>query len=655
LILYIAEKPSLARAIVEVLPKPHKKEKGFIRVGNGDCVSWCIGHLLEHAEPDAYDEKYKQWRMAHLPIFPQQWQLKPKPKTRSQLVVLKKLFEQADQLVHAGDPDREGQLLVDQVIAYHKVPASKIKTLKRCLISDMNPSAVKRAIAQLRDNKEFASLSASALARTRADWLYGINLTRAYTIQGRKVGYSGVLSVGRVQTPILGLVVRRDKEIEAFSPTPFYEVRAHIQAASVPDRQLAASFTAKWKPSEACHPYMDDENRVVVKKLAENVVQRIHGKQAVVKQVDESRRKQAPPLPYNLSALQIDAARLFALSASQVLESCQLLYEKHKLITYPRSDTRYLPLTHYSLAKNVLSSVAHNSATLRPAVESADFGLKTQAWNDKKVEAHHAIIPTEKRLNIACLTVQERKIYELICRQYLYQFFPNHEYFESRVEIVIEGGLFVATDKRITLAGWKSLNRLFAGRPFAKSQSPLNAQTGEQDVRSLREESENLLPELKNGDILHCERGELLEKNTQPPKPFSDATLLTAITGISRFVKDPKIKKILRETDGLGTEATRASIIELLFSRGYLKREKKHILSTAAGRGLIESLPEKTTRPDMTAEWEFILNAISARQSSYQVFMSPLIETVQSLVEQSKRNLPMALKGVQPQATACRQ
>ncbi len=205
--LYIAEKPSLGRAIADVLPKPHKKAEGCIYVGNGDCVSWCVGHLLEQAEPDAYDPAFKKWQFEHLPIIPAQWLLKPKPATKKQLLVLKKLVKEADELVHAGDPDREGQLLVDQVFEYLKVGARKRDNIQRCLINDLNASAVKRALAQLRSNKEFVPLSASALARSRADWLYGINMTRAYTIQGGRVGFKGVLSVGRVQTPLLGLVV----------------------------------------------------------------------------------------------------------------------------------------------------------------------------------------------------------------------------------------------------------------------------------------------------------------------------------------------------------------------------------------------------------------------------------------------------------------
>ena len=620
--LYIAEKPSLGRAIADVLPKPHRKADGCIYVGNGDCVSWCIGHLLEQAEPEAYDPAFKKWQLEHLPILPERWKLKPKPKTRSQLAVLRKLIKDADKLVHAGDPDREGQLLVDQVIDHLGVKGQKKASIQRCLINDMNPSAVKKALEQLRPNTDFVPLSVSALARTRADWLYGINMTRAYTIQGRKVGYDGLLSVGRVQTPVLGLVARRDEEIEKFASKPFYEVFACLKT------DKAETFKAKWQPSEACEPYQDEDGRVLAKGLAENVIARIGGQPGSVIRVENKKKTQAPPLPYSLSALQIDAAKRFGMSAKAVLDVCQKLYEQHKLITYPRSDSRYLPNDHHRQASAVLDAIAATSVSLRRAVSGADATLKSKAWNDSKVDAHHAIIPTLKKGAGDKLGTQESKIYELIARQYLFQFYPKHEYSDARVDVEIAGGLFVAKARQTLLPGWKTL--------MGKSDRSDN----DDEVPQLT------LPDLQKGDSLLCEKGELVEKQTQPPKYFTDATLLAAMTGIARFVTDVEIRKILKETDGLGTEATRAGIIELLFKRDFLRRQGKQIHATDAGRGLIRSLPEVATTADMTARWESELNAISERNSSYQHFMGPLVTSLSLFIDQSKASLPEGLKGV---------
>ena len=617
MILYIAEKPSLGRAIAEALPGSRQKGDGFIRCGSDAVVSWCIGHLLEQAEPDTYDAAFKQWRPEHLPIIPEQWQLQPKSSTRKQLTVLRKLIKEADQLVHAGDPDREGQLLVDEVIAYLKVPADKRQHMQRCLINDLNLDAVRRALGRLQSNRDYIPLSTSALARSRADWLYGINLTRACTLQGRKAGYQGVLSVGRVQTPVLGLVVRRDEAIEHFVAKAYYEVLALLET------EKGEQFRARWQPSEACLPYQDEEGRVLSRALADNVVRRITGQPGVVTETSRQRKKQAAPLPYSLSSLQIDAARRFGFSAQQVLDLCQGLYERHKLITYPRSDSRYLPQEHFAQADMVVKAIHQVSPALQGAVAGADLRLRSKAWNDSKVDAHHAIIPTQKKLDPARLSSQEQKLYELIARQYLMQFYPPWQYEDRRIDVEVTGGQFVAKARQTVDPGWKVLTG-----SAAASDEPGD------------EYEQSSLPDLKKGDALTCLQGELLEKQTQPPKPFTDATLLSAMTGISRYVSDPEVRKILKETDGLGTEATRAGIIELLFRRQFLVRQGKQIHSTEAGRGLINSLPEATTLPDMTAQWEAQLDGISKRETSYAAFMQPMEGYLRQLLEEVFMKVP---------------
>lgn len=618
--LFIAEKPSLGRAIADVLPRPHQKGDGFVRCGNGDVVSWCIGHLLEQAEPDAYNPLFKQWRLDHLPIVPEQWLLQPKTQTRKQLTVLRGLVKEASELVHAGDPDREGQLLVDEVVSYLKVPATKRQAMQRLLISDLNPEAVKRALGQLRPNRDFAALSISALARSRADWLYGINLTRASTVRGRQGGVQQVLSVGRVQTPVLGLVVRRDQEIRDFVTRPFYEVRAAIHMSA--EQPLA--FYAVWQPSEACAAHQDEDGRVLNPKLAQNVASRIRQQPAQVTEASDRNGQQAAPLPYNLSALQIDAAKAFGLSAQQVLDACQSLYEKHQLITYPRSDCRYLPEDHFERRQAVYRAIGHNLPDFSSVLQGADLSLRSKCWNNSKVEAHHAIIPTEKQASLASLGLAEKQLYGMLARQYLLQFYPPFRYCDRRIELLIAGGRFVASQRQPLEAGWK------AAMPGGLRQAE---QEGSEDGNNSRLP----LPKLQVGQTLWSGEPQVDEKHTQPPAHFTDATLLAAMTGIGRFVQDNSLRKILRDTDGLGTEATRASIIELLFKRRFLQRQGKAIHATPLGQALINALPVSTTVPDMTAHWERQLADISERQLGYDGFMQPLQQQLQQLVAEACR------------------
>ncbi|MCU9997923.1 DNA topoisomerase III [[Pasteurella] aerogenes] len=603
--LFIAEKPSLARAIADVLPKPHQRGDGFIRCGEQDYVTWCVGHLLEQAEPDVYDKKFKSWRLEDLPIIPEKWQLLPRKEVKKQLDTVVKLIHQADVLINAGDPDREGQLLVDEVFSYAQLPAEKWATIQRCLISDLNPAAVTKAVEKLQSNQNFMLLSTSALARARADWLYGINMTRAYTIRGQRVGYKGVLSVGRVQTPVLGLIVRRDLEIEHFQPKDFFEVQAFVQTIE----ETPQKFTALWQPSKACEDYQDEDGRVISQTLVENVVKRITDQPAEVMEYVDKREKETAPLPYSLSALQIDAAKRFNMSAQAVLDTCQRLYETHKLITYPRSDCRYLPEEHFAERYTVLQAISAQLDDYRQLPEVVNAEQKNRCWNDKKVEAHHAIIPTAKN-KPAGLNQTELNIYGLIAHQYLLQFCPDAEYRKSKITLNIAGGSFVAQARNLQVAGWKQL-------------------MGKEDDE---EQLEPLLPIVKKGQQLHCEKGEIISKKTQPPKPFTDATLLSAMTGIARFVQDKELKKILRETDGLGTEATRAGIIELLFKRGFLYKKGKNIHSSETGRILIQTLPDVATLPDMTAHWEAQLDSISRKQLSYQQFMQTLTQQLPELL-----------------------
>ena len=605
MIVYIAEKPGLGRAIASAIGGQQHKRDGYIELANGDCITWCIGHLLEQAEPDKYNPAFSKWALHHLPIVPDKWQLVPKKSTQKQLNVVKRLLKTASHVVNAGDPDREGQLLVDEVISFCGVKPTIIEQAGRLLINDLNNSAVKKSLQNMRTNKEFVGLSTSALARSRADWLYGLNLTRAYTLLGQRGGYRGVLSVGRVQTPVLGLVVRRDQEIADFVSKPFFEVVANLQT------QSKATFKAKWQPSSACEPYQDEEGRVLSRKLAQTVVNKTQGQTAVVTDYKVQNKQSPPPLPYSLSILQIDGSKRFNLSPKAVLDVCQSLYEKHQLITYPRSDSRYLPKEQFSQAAKILSAIKTNVPGLADAIDNANPKLKSKAWDDSKVDAHHAIIPTHRSKAVGSLTADEAKIYQLIATQYLMQFYGPHKYAEQVAKLDIAGGEFVAKGKATQDQGWLALS---------KNDS----------------KTEALIPTLAKGEVLQCIDSELIEKQTTAPKHFTEATLLAAMTGIARYVHDSEIKKILKDTDGLGTEATRASIIDLLFKRQFMQKLGKEIRATDTGKALISALPPQTTQPDMTALWEANLDKIAHKSMRYDAFMQPLTESIGQLISLSQ-------------------
>ena len=590
--LIIAEKPSLAKAIADALPAGKRREEGAIYAGE-TVVTWCLGHLLEQAPPDAYDSVYKQWRLDHLPILPSAWKLTPRAKARGQLGVIRRLLKQAREVVHAGDPDREGQLLVQEVIEHlgWKGPVARL------LVSDLNRPAVQRALARLEDNARYRPLYRAAQSRARADWLYGINLTRAWTLLGRQAGHDGVLSVGRVQTPVLGLVVRRDAEIRNFTPYPFHVLWVDLTVAN-------GQLRAWWQPGETHR--LDAQGRLLERAPAEALAARLPGAEGQLTSLTIRDKRQAAPLPYSLSALQVDAARRFGLSAQAVLDICQRLYERHKLITYPRSDCRYLPDEHLAQARATLTSACRQDETLRGWLEGADFALRSKAWNDKKVGAHHALAPTGKPADLARLEHNEAEIFRLIARNVLAQFYPPLITQEVKAEFTILAERFRASGQTLLQPGWKPL---FTTRD---EMPPL--------------------PALTEGEPCQVADCDVEDRETRPPEPFTDASLIKAMMNIARYVEDPEVKRTLREHDGLGTEATRAGIIETLIERGYLVRQKKALRATRLGSGLITSLPAAVSRPERTALWEQRLTAIAERDDDPAPFLSALIDDLRVLL-----------------------
>ncbi|MGQ7274452.1 DNA topoisomerase III [Marinobacter sp. V034] len=620
--LFIAEKPSLGRAIAAALPGPVTKGSGWLQCGDAVYVSWCIGHLLEPAEPAHYNPGWQQWRLADLPMVPAPWALTPKDSVKTQLDVLGSLLGKAESIVHAGDPDREGQLLVDEVLRYFKVKLP----VERLLINDLTPAAVARSLSQLQDNRAFRQLSHSALARQRADWLYGINLTRAYTLRYRQLGGQGVYSVGRVQTPVLGLVVERDKTIAEFTPKPFYSLT--ITCAGVDGE--TTEFTARWRPDDRFSDKMDDESRVLDRATAESVADAVKNQQGAITDARFRERDEAAPLPLSLSALQIEAGRLHGLSAKQVLDIAQNLYEKHQLITYPRSDCRYLPVEHFAQRKEVVAALATVAPTLAPAAAQADFQRHSRAWDDSKVDAHHAIIPTARRRPSGNLSRAEHQIYELISRYYLMQFYDDAIHREGRLDLTIASHAFRASETGVVRQGWKVLE-------------PRKKETQEKSARPL--------PRLESGAAVTCKHTAIKDRQTQPPSHFTDGTLLSAMTNIARFVADAELRKTLRETDGLGTEATRASILETLFRREFLVREGRHIKATAKGHDLIEALPANVAQPDMTAIWEATLEGIRRGEADPRAFLASVQSQITDLIASVNAAQPLRSQETQDPAT----
>ncbi|MEP6653472.1 MAG: DNA topoisomerase III [Myxococcales bacterium] len=615
--LFVAEKPSLARAIAAVLPGPQHRRDGFIQCGAADVVTWCAGHILEAAPPDAYDPAYKQWRVAHLPIAPREWKLSVS--APDLLKTIKNLLPRATRVVHAGDPDREGQLLVDEVLEFlgYRGPVDRV------LISDLNPPAVRKALADLRPNTRYRGLYEAALARQRADWLYGINLTRLYTLLGRAGGYDGVLSVGRVQTPLLGLIVRRDLEIERFQLRTYYVCQADV-------RTSGGMFRALWQPGDTTAGVIDEAGRLVSRERADALRGTVSGRPGTVAAYSRDKKTDAPPLTYSLPDLQIDAGRRLGLSPKSTLEACQALYETHRLITYPRSDCPYLPEGHFGQATGVLTAMGRNFPELLPLIGAADPARRSRAWNDKKVSAHHAIIPTGVVKYAAELSATERGIHELVARRYLAQFFPPIQYYETKIDLTAGSERFRAVGRQLVAEGWRAV----LGRPPAEDET-------EKSQHQLAATGGQSLPTLQVGAAVTFGEIVTTEHRTAPPRRFTDATLIQAMTGIARYVSDARIRQILQETDGIGTPATQAQIIETLFQRRFIEKRGRSVVSTPIGRALIQTLPHIATWPDMTALWEAGIRRIADGHMHLDTFLSTVSEQLRDLIVAGRAQGPL--------------
>lgn len=616
--LYIAEKPSMGAEIAKCLPGPLSRKDGYIVTGDG-VVTWGYGHILRQAEPGEYDRKYEKWRMEDLPIIPGEWKLFVADSCKKQFDIIQKLIKAAAEIVHAGDPDREGQLLIDEVLDY----IGNEKPVRRILLNALDEKSIKKAISNLRENQDFYHLKQSALARSRADWLIGMNLSRAYTLAAQRAGHRSTLPVGRVKTPTLALIVRREREVEGFQAADYFTLKADFQ-------HVNGVFTTYWKPQEK-QIGLDAEGRLTDQTIAQTVIKALGDSvdAGIIKCCETSEKKEPQCLPFSLSTLQVTAGKKFGYDPQLVLETAQKLYEK-KLTTYPRSDCEFLPETQHEDAGTILKNLSGmGQDQLALWAGKADAAVKSRAWNDKKITAHHAIIPTVVKCNYPTLSDAEKNVYFLIAQRYIAQFYPVHTYNQTRVEVSHAGETFTASGRVVIEAGWKQIYGV--------------------EVEEKKDDDNGMLPYMTKGDDVTFIQASAEKKSTKPPARFTAATLIAAMKEIHKYVKNPDLKKQLKDVAGIGTEATRATIIRELITRGFLTEEKKkkYLHPTELAYLLIDVLPDELTYPDSTAIWENILHRMASGSERLEPFLKYQAQFTADLCAQVK-DVSMPLKGEHP-------
>lgn len=600
---FLCEKPSQGKDIARVLGAGQRGSGCYS--GAGIVVTWCIGHLVEAVPPEGYDERYKRWTLEHLPIIPERWRVEPKAATAAQFKIVKQLVGEASELVIATDADREGEMIAREIIEL----CGYRGLIQRLWLSALNDASIRKALGALKPSAETLPLYYSALARSRADWLIGMNLSRLFTLLGRQAGYTGVLSVGRVQTPTLKLVVDRDREIARFVSVPFWAIEVTLSHAG-------QSFIAGWMPPQGC---TDNAGRCLQQPVAQQAVERMRAAgSAQVVSVETERVREGPPLPFDLSTLQEVCSKQLGLDVQETLDIAQALYETHKATTYPRSDSGYLPESMLAEVPAVLDSLVKTDPGLRPLIDRLNPTQRSRAWNDAKVTAHHGIIPTLEPANLSAIKDKELAVYRLIRAHYLAQFLPHHELDRTVAQLACNGQWLQAVGKQIAVAGWRQVLA-------APEESDAN---GEDAQRS------QVLPALRAG--LSCQVGsvDLKALKTLPPKPYTQGELVKAMKGVAKLVTDPRLKQKLKDTTGIGTEATRANIIGGLLGRGYLLKKGRAIRASDAAFTLIDTVPVAIADPGTTAVWEQALDMIEAGQMTLDTFIARQSAWVAQLVQQ---------------------
>lgn len=616
--LYIAEKPDIASSIAAFLwPEEYRKLKGKHCYSKGDTtVTWAYGHILMQSMPEAYGDRYKDFKV--YPVIPQSWLKEPSPSCKEQFTAIKKMLKTTDIVVNGGDPDREGQLLIDEILEYVGYRGK----VTRILINAKDDASMTRAFKDIRENEDFKNLYHAGLARERADWLVGMNLSRAYSVNARKNGIGGVWRIGRVKMATLSLVVQREREIQKFRPVDYFTLKGEYA-------KDGASFNAAYTPTDDSP--IDSEGRILGRNYLARVLHEIEGRKCKVISVEKKSGTENAPLPYSLDTLQVEANRRYGMSPKSVLDTVQSLYEK-KYVSYPRSDCNYIPTSQHADAGRILGGLREYGMQ---SAGMADVNIQSKAYNDKKVSAHHAIIPTgvcPKGLN-----EWETKLFDMIATRYVIQFYPPCRFDTVKYKIWAQGHEFYGSGKVITSPGWKQVTK-----------GDLNDDPDTADERMS-------LPDIAVGDILMPPTYEIETKQTQPPKRFTEGTLLAAMTNIWRFVSpDNPNRERLKECKGIGTPATRDTIISELMEeksgkcsiQPCMTKVSGALQPTAFGCCLIDNVDETLTKPDFTAMMEYQLTEIAEGRMSLRSFEQEIIDLVNRNIDFADKKQFRSTEGV---------
>src|SRR3954449_3588907 len=600
--LVVAEKPSVARDLASTLPGSFKqsKDKTHLETQDGSTdnggyiVTWAVGHLVGLAPPDEYDPKLKKWRFADLPILPEKFKLIPNDeRAGKQLRAIHRLMadDQVEQIVNACDAGREGELIFAYV--YDLAPVQK--PVQRLWLSSMTKTAIREAFEHLRPGEELGSLEEAARSRSEADWLVGMNATRAASIRLR-AAFDGAVSLGRVQTPTLALVARREEEIRNFKPEPYWLVEAAFEATG--ERAYRGRYQGGKRIAEAD---------------AQKIVEEVRGGRGDITKVETKEEREKAQLLYDLTSLQRHANTLFGFSARRTLAAAQKLYEEHKAITYPRTNSRFLPSDQIAEIKPTAELVGHNAQYRKSAdyVLSLDKLPLARVVNDKRVEDHHALIPTKQTHDLGRMGPDELKVYDLVAKRFLAVFFPDAVYERTRIETVVAEHAFRTSGRRLLETGWKSV---------------YGAEVQQQDAGDDDTGGDQLLPKLEQGEQVDVASVESIRKETQPPRRFTEASLLAAMETAGKDIEDGELREAMKDS-GIGTPATRAAIIERLVDVGYIEREGRALHATEKGVQVIRLLDSHPlTSPELTGDWERRLALIEQGEDSRPAFMKDIAE-----------------------------